>query len=501
MKKKIIFSCFCFWMTIIADAQTLNLDLFKCIEIASDSSLQAFRSRNMYLSGYWAYRAYKASYLPSVSFRTSPLQYNRNITKRYDYTENIEIYREQQSVSSSGGISISQNLPLTGGTFSFGSELSYFKNLGSSNVSQYSSIPFRIGYSQTLFGFNGFKWERKIEPLKFEQAKKRLTYQLEEIAEKTISHYFNLVLAQKEYELASENILSIDTLYRVGKEREKISAISQADLLLLELDAINAGNALKSAALNLRKTQYALLSFLNRDENTSISVDIPVRRMYVEVQAMEALSYAQENNPDYLAFRQEILDAEKNLEQTSKNASFNADISASVGFNQAAETFHGVYDNPSQQEVISIGVTIPMLDWGLKKGRVNMAKNNLNITRLSVEQNKRDLEQEIISVIDNFNVQQDFLFSAEKAIALATAAYNTNKQRFIIGKSDVNMLILTMNRQREAQRNYINTLKICWLSYYQIRRLTLFDFETGENLFEKIERKLERLNYGNHESP
>lgn len=493
MTRKIIFSCLCFWGAIIADAQTLNLDLLSCIEIASDSSLQAFRSRNMYLSGYWAYRAYKASYLPSVSFRTSPLQYNRNITKRYDYQENIEIYREQQSVSSSGGISISQNLPFTGGVFSIDSELSYFKNLGSSNVSQYSSVPLRIGYSQTLFGFNGFKWERKIEPLKFEQAKKRLVYELEEIAENAISHFFNLLLAQKEYELASENVLSIDTLYRVGQEREKISAISQADLLLLELDAINAENTLKNAALNLKKARYALLSFLNRDESTSVSVDIPRQRMHVEIPVMEALSYAQENNPDYLAFRQEIMEAEKNLEQTSMNASFNANISASVGFNQAAETFHDVYDNPSQQEVISVGVTIPMLDWGLKKGRVNMAKNNLNVTRISVEQNKRNLEQEIITAIDNFNIQQDFLLSAEKAISLATTAYNTTKQRFIVGKSDVNTLTLTMNRQREAKRNYINTLKACWLNYYQIRRLTLFDFEKQESLSERVEKELERI--------
>jgi outer membrane protein TolC len=493
MTKKVIFSCFCFFCANFTYAQTLKLDLFQCIELASDSSLQAFRSKNMYLSGYWAYRAYKASYLPAVSFRTSPLQYNRNITKRYDYSENVEVYREQQSVSSSGGISISQNLPFTGGTFSIDSDLSYFKNLGSSSVSQYSSTPFRIGYSQTLFGFNDFKWERKIEPLKFEQAKKRLVYQFEEIAESAISHFFNLALAQKEYELASENVLSTDTLYRVGQEREKISAILQADLLLLELDAINAGNTLKNAALNLKRAQYALLSFLNRDENTPVSIDIPIPRKHVEIPVDEALLYAQENNPDYLAFTQEILEAEKSLEQTTKSASFNASISASIGFNQAAETLRGVYDNPSQQDVVSIGVTIPMLDWGLKKGRVNMAKNNLNVTQISVEQNKRNLEQEIISVIDNFNVQQDLLLSAEKSIELATAAYNTTKQRFIVGKSDVNSLTLTLNRRSETQRNYINTLKTYWLNYYQIRRLTLFDFEKRENLSDRIENKLKKV--------
>jgi outer membrane protein TolC len=82
-------------------------------------------------------------------------------------------------------------------------------------------------------------------------------------------------------------------------------------------------------------------------------------------------------------------------------------------------------------------------------------------------------------------------FSAEKTTTLATAAYNTTKQRFIVGKSDLNSLTLTMNRQRETQRNYINTLKAYWLTYYQIRRLTLYDFEKRENLSEWTENELQ----------
>jgi outer membrane protein TolC len=487
---RIAFFSFFILFSLKVKTQVLHLDLFQCIEIASDSSLQAFRSQNTYLAGYWAYRAFKASYLPSMSLTTSPLQYNRSITTRYDYTEDIEIYRKQQSLSSSGGISISQNLPLTGGTFSIGSELNYLKNLGSTNISQFSSVPLRISYSQSLFGFNNFKWERKIEPLKFEQAKKRLAYQLEEIAENAISHFFNLALAQKEQELASDNVLSTDTLYKVGLEREKISAISQADLLILELNAIYADNALKNAVLNLKNAQYAFLAFLNKDENKPVSIEIPIKRMRIEISKEDALFYAQENNPDYLAFTQEILEAEKNVEQTSKNASFNANISASIGFNQASEKFNEVYKNPSQQDVVSIGVTIPILDWGLQKGRINMAKNNLNVTEITVEQNKQNLEQEIISTIDNFNVQQELLLSSEKAVQLASAAYNNTKQRFIVGKSDVNSLTLTMNLQREAQRNYINILKYYWSSYYKIRRLTLFDFEKQENLSSAIERRI-----------
>lgn len=51
-----------------------ELDLFECIEIASDSSLQAFIAQNYYQSGYWEYRSYKAARLPALSLKMTPVQ-------------------------------------------------------------------------------------------------------------------------------------------------------------------------------------------------------------------------------------------------------------------------------------------------------------------------------------------------------------------------------------------------------------------------------------------
>ena len=58
-----------------------------------------------------------------------------------------------------------------------------------------------------------------------------------------------------------------------------------------------------------------------------------------------------------------------------------------------------------------------------------------------------------------------------------------------IGKADINSLTLSLNRQQEAQRNYISALQNYWLSYYKIRKLTLHDFETGVSLSNEFEYK------------
>lgn len=84
--------------------------------------------------------------------------------------------------------------------------------------------------------------------------------------------------------------------------------------------------------------------------------------------------------------------------------------------------------------------------------------------------------------VGDFNIQQALIGSAEEALDLAILAYRETKQRFMIGKADINSLTLSLNRQQEAQRNYISALQNYWLSYYKIRKLTLHDFETGVSL-------------------
>ena len=95
----------------------LVLDLNQTIALANDSSLESFRTQNMYLSGYWEYRTYRANRLPSLTLDLTPAQYNRDITKRYDSGSNLDVYRTQQSYYAYGGLSVKQNLDLTGGTF------------------------------------------------------------------------------------------------------------------------------------------------------------------------------------------------------------------------------------------------------------------------------------------------------------------------------------------------------------------------------------------------
>ena len=145
--------------------QRITLDLQQTIALANDSSLEAFRTKNMYRAGYWEYRTYKANRLPSLTLNMTPAQYNRDITKRYDSEQDLDIYRSQQSFYAYGNLAVRQNFDLTGGTFYLDTELGYMQSFGGNKYTQFNSFPVRLGYSQRLVGSTPFRGERRYELL------------------------------------------------------------------------------------------------------------------------------------------------------------------------------------------------------------------------------------------------------------------------------------------------------------------------------------------------
>ena len=116
-----------------------------------------------------------------------------------------------------------------------------------------------------------------------------------------------------------------------------------------------------------------------------------------------------------------------------------------------------------------------------------MAVNNLNVTKISIQQRITGLEQDITMTVNDFNLQQDLIQSAEEALNLALMAHQTTSERFLIGRTDLNSLILSLNRQNSAQRNYLSALRDYWTYYYRLRKLTLYDFAKQESLVRELE--------------
>lgn len=184
--------------------------------------------------------------------------------------------------------------------------------------------------------------------------------------------------------MAIENMLSADSLYLSGLERNCISAISSADIDILNIDRLNAKNSVRTSETNLIKARRAFAIFLGIDPVAleTVKVEIPVDINHINIQYDNALAQAKENNTQNLSNEQALLQAEMNLERTKKESGFNANMSASIGFNQIGNAFIDVYSNLSRQSIVGLKLSVPIFDWGNRKNRIKMADAHLEFDQI-----------------------------------------------------------------------------------------------------------------------
>jgi len=489
MKNFIIIAFICsllFNQTNAQDTQLLNLD--DVIRIASQQSLDAFKNENMYLANYWQFRYFKADRLPSLTLNATALDYNRSMQKEYIPDENRDIYVEREYLNSDLSLRLNQNVGLTGGQIFAQSSLAMTQTLGDDKISSFSSTPFSVGYSQSINGYNRLKWTAKIEPVKYEKAKKNFIQAKEELALKATRLFFDLVDAQIDVNIEETNLANADTLFTIGKGRFQVGTVTQDELLNLELRYMNSRLALTRAKLELERSKAQLNSFLSFEKDTDVECIIPSYSTNLQIDTENALNQAISNNPEILNQQQRLLEEDRKVNQAKSENGVSGTVFASYGLNQNSEEFDAVYKDPLNRQQFRAGVSLPILDWGRRKGQLAMARSNREVVRISINQEKIDFEQNIIMNVMEFNLQGDQVLNTAKADTIAQMQYDVTQQRFLIGKVDVTKLNLARNDREQARRAYIRSLRSYWNYYITIRRLTLYDFEKSRTLSEDFEQ-------------
>jgi len=487
----IFFILFGLSISLTAQEKVIKLTLRDVIDIASRQSIDAFRQKNMYLSSYWAFKYYKADKRPFLAIDSDPFSYSNSIRQDYVPESQTWTYTQQKNFTSSASLRMSQNVGLTGGNFSVSSDLGMSRNFIGDKSSMYSANQISVGYTQKVNGYNSMHWKAKIEPLKFEKAKKNLIQSMESISVKATGKFFQMIDAQIEVNISITNLANADTLFQLGKGRYQVGTVTQDELLNMELTQMNARLAVTKANQGLVRSRSDLNSFLALEKSTIVECILPSTvSSKLQIIVEEAVQKAMENNPDVLSQQQRLLEADRNVAQTKADNGLSVNINASAGLNQKSEILSEAYQNPNRfQNVAIASLSIPIIDWGKRKGAVLMSKSDREVVRYSINQELIDFQQSVLMNVMEFNLQSDQVMNSAKADTIAKMGYDVTMRRFKIGKLDVTKLNLARNDVETARRAFIDSLRKYWTNYFTIRQLTLFDFEKHSDLaidFDKI---------------
>ena len=461
---------------------TLTLTLSEVIRMAQENSPSAISARLNRESAELSYRNYKANYLPSMTLSSNP-SYSRSINK-VTQPDGTFKYLEQNSLSSDLALSIQQNFALTGGSFSITSSLDrtdFFRE-GQEKQTSFSTSPIYIGYSQTLFGVNSLKWDRRMEPIAYREACKRYNETMELIASYACSYFFSLASAQVNAEIANFNYAHADTLYRYAQGRYNIGTITENEMLQLEISKLSAETDRINAQFSVEDNMQSLRSFLALQDNVDIRVVIEDSVNHFIVPAEEALAMAYEHNPDPEYFKRARLQNDRNVANAKANAGLRANIYLQFGLTQTGPDLETAYRDPINSQQARISLSLPILDWGRGRGQVKMAKSNRELSNMNIDQNERNFEENVYRLVRQFNQQGAKMNILAKTDITAERRFEVARRLFLMGKSTTLDLSKAISEKDAAQRSRISALSNYWSLYYTLRSLTGYDFEKGEEI-------------------
>ena len=424
---------------------------------ACQSSPDALAARHTFRSAYWDYRSFRADYLPSLTLTSGP-NLDRSINQITMEDGSVR-FVEQNLLNTDLSLRVQQNVSWTGGTLSLESSL-LRTDLLSDRTFSWKSVPVNIGYSQSLFGYNNLKWRRRIEPVRYEEAQRSYLETMELVAARAVDKFFALAMAQSNYATTTEN-----------------------EMLQLEINRLNEETNRLNARIEMDECALDLRSYLGLHEGDTL----PAIRMVTEVPDVTveegaALQWAHLHSPDILYMTRRKLEAESNVAQAKANAGLKADLYLRFGLTQTAENFSSTYRHPLDQQAVSIGITLPILDWGKGRGQVRVARSQRDLVGTQVEQSRTDFDQNIRKLVGQFNLQGLRVRVAARTDSTALRRSEVARRLYVLGKSSVLDLNASIEEKDAARRNYLNALHTYWSLYYTLRSLTLYDFFEGRPL-------------------
>ncbi len=467
-------------------AREINLSLDEAIDMARVRSVDAAEALDELRTAYWEWRTFRADQLPEVTFKATAPSYANQYTSYMNENGEYSFVRSK-TLEAEGQLSISQNVRLTGGTISINSSLDFLRQFDNGSSNRFMSIPIAITLNQPIFGVNTMKWDAKIEPVRYSEAKAKFLSATEDVARLTVEYFFTLIMSRENVDIAQQNLDNAEKLYAVAIEKRKMGQISENDLLQMELNVLDARSSLTDYKSTLKSSMFQLRTFLDLDEDVDIVPQIPASVPNVEISFADALDKALNNNKLAKNMLRRQLEADYQVAK-AKGDMREINLFVQIGYTGTDSQFSSAYSRLKANEIAQIGFSIPLLDWGKRRGKVKVAESNRRVTESTLRREKMDFNQEIFILVERFTNQQSQLDIAIRANEIAQKRYATNVETYLIGRISTLDLNDSQVTKDESRREYVNELYKYWNYWYQLRSLTLYDWQNHDNINADIAR-------------
>lgn len=470
----------CFLVASLAAQPVERLTLSQVVELAKARSIEARQAATTKETRYWEFRTYQSNFKPQLILDSRIPAFSRSFVEVIQPDGTVQ-FQPIRYNNSSVGVSLEQNIARTGGTIYATTQLQRFDDF-IHDATLFNGTVFAVGVSQPLFQFNPLKWDRKIEPLKYRESTQEYIEDMENIAAAASSLYFDLLLAQVNQSIAETNLKNTTDILVIAGEKFELGKISRNEILQLQLEQLKAQKAVGTAKRDLEIATMNLKAYTGLQNGMPLELQEPVPDHSPVIAAETAIAEAYANRADAIGFVRRELEAQRAVTKAKTERGLNATLTANLGFSNRGQTVGDLYRQPQNQELFTIEFSMPLLDWGRAKSSLKTAEAHQQLTRYTIEQDQQNFRQAIYTQVTLFDMLKDQLSLTQRADSIAAEKYQIARERYVLGDLSITDLSIAFAEKDQARRDFIGALRDYWAAFYQLRRLTLYDFEKNEKL-------------------
>lgn len=362
------------------------------------------------------------------------------------------------------GVARTAYLPKLEGSFTTGWELpdSKYEDMGLT-LKMHGLYMAGINLTQPVFAGGKIVAANRMAEIGVKAAADRVEMTRDQVAADAEISYWTYVAVLAKVDMMRSYMSQIDSVYRRTLVSVEAGMATKNDLLRIEARRSQIEYQLERTESGADMCRMALCSAIGLDTDTNL--DTENREVPADVPA-DLDCYDLEMRPEMRLFAHDVDIKEQQVK--SVRADYLPTIGLQAGWmaygniklNSMAQGTDGTYYPVSQNIknnnfTIMLGLKVPLFQWGEGHKKVKAAKIDAEISRLTLQENRRLMNLQVEQCISNVRTGRTMLSAAEKSMVQADASLASTRQRYEVGMNTLTDLLDAQSQWQAAYSDLI----------------------------------------------
>ncbi|MFC1732580.1 TolC family protein [candidate division KSB1 bacterium] len=442
-----------------------------------------------------SYNYNKAQFKPRIDISAFAPSLNETV-QPVQRIDGLPVYNSVGTMQAGGFLTFTYMLP-TGGNFALRSTL-YQENLTTVLALQdytelerdqaYSSL--NLSFDHPIFTRNTLQENLEQARLNFEQSSFTFSRQQLDIVYNVTNSFYQVFNSTRQAEIAREKLANSEEAFRIASLKGETGRIPEGDVLIAEITVAQDRAALLEREGELQRTQDSFKQLIGLDLAENIQIRTTLEYDTFSINEEKAIEEAFRNRYEIQEKELTVDLRQIEVERASREREFKGNISAyydvtgvstlTRGSTRALfeSSFDNFVDRPPNRG-ITLSFSYPVYDWGRGSARTQQEKANLKDAELDYENTKVSITREVRDIVRNVEIARLRLVIQERNQEIAQRSYAISLLRFENGDITSQELGVEQQRLANTQIEFLNAFITYQLSIADLKRKTLWNFETG----------------------